>query len=167
MYHSFDRFLQSGIKEYYERSARSNKTRFAALLILSGEAVPMAVDAMKGLLTPGRLAAGALGVMALRIGLRWVLGGPIGMVLTGLTAASMVAYYFNHELEIWDEVRRCRRVLEKTRQDYQSIQERFAAGRFSEDERDLMIDGLQQRFLRSIDMPQGSDRSDPSTEKEG
>lgn len=153
MYESFDRFLQAGIKEHYERSGSENKTRFVSLVIVSGEVVPMAVDALKGLLTPGRMAAGALGALALRVGLRWAFSGPVGMVLTGLSVASLVHYYFTHQKEIWEEVEHSRRVVRSTRERYDGIQAAFADGRYGEEERTLMLDGLMQRFLRELDEP--------------
>jgi len=153
MHESFAVFLQTAIRQYYERSGTKNRTRLVALLILSGEAVPMALDALRGALTPSRLAAGALGAVALRAGLRWVFAGPLGMLLTGVTVASLVAYYFTHQAEIHDEVVHTRRSVNKVEQDFHSIQQRFAAGRFTAEERDLMIEGLLQRFLRDLDNP--------------
>ena len=153
MYESFETFLQTGVKQYYERSGREQRTRFVALLIISGEALPLAADAARQLLTPGRLAAGAVGALAVRVALRWALGGPLGLVLTGMTVASLIAYYFSHQDEIRDAVQRSRRVLERTRSEYLRVQDRFAQGGYDENERNLMIDGLLQRFLREIDTP--------------
>ncbi len=153
MYESFESFLRSGVKQYYERSGREQRTRFVALLITSGEALPLAADAARQLLTPGRLAASALGALALRVALRWAVGGPLGLVLTGMTVASLVAYYFSHQDEIRDAVERSRSVLERTRSEYWRIQDRFAEGTYDVNERNLMIDGLLQRFLREIDAP--------------
>lgn len=157
MYESFEGFLQAAIRQYYERSGAKNRTRLVALLILSGEAVPMAVDALKGAMTPGRLAVGAVGALALRAGLRWVFAGPLGLLVTGVTVTSLIAYYFTHQSEIAAEVGHTRRTVEQVSRDYHSLQERFAAGRFNADERNLMIDGLLQRFLRNLDNPQAAD----------
>ncbi len=153
MYESFERFLQTAVREYARRPSREHRTRLAALLIVSGEALPVAVDTLKGMVTPGRLAAGAVGALALRVGLRWALGGPLGLVFSGLTLASLLAYYFTHQKEIWAEVARCRSLIEGSRAEYWTLQDRFASGRYDAKERDLMIDGLLQRFLRDIDKP--------------
>ena len=94
VYSDFDEFLKSAIHEYYERGGgKSNKANFIALLIASGEVTSLAVDSFKKGKGAKRLAVGAAGVIALRIGLKYALSGPLGILLAGATAASLITYF--------------------------------------------------------------------------
>jgi hypothetical protein len=150
MHESFDRFLQTAIKDYYERSGAERRGNFVALVIASGEVVPMAAEAVKK--SPARnLAAGAVGALALRAGLKWALGGPLGMVVGGLTVASMLAVLRAQQKGVGAKVKAYREVIRLAHSEYDKVQDAHADGKYDDDERGLLIDGLMQRLMRDLD----------------
>src|SRR5579862_9050584 len=90
-YDTFDEYLRLAIKEFYDRGWKNRRANFLALLIASGQTMQMAKQAVTGEKGLRNMAAGAVGVVALRFALRWALGGPLGILLTAATAASLVA----------------------------------------------------------------------------
>ena len=93
IYTDFDAFLKRAIHEYYKTSGKKHKGNFIALLIASGEGPSLALDSIKSGSGTKKLALGAAGLLALRVGLRYALSGPLGIILAGATAASLVAYF--------------------------------------------------------------------------
>src|SRR5271170_3060147 len=91
-YDTFDDYLRLSIKEYYERGWKTRRANFIALIIASGQTVAMAKDAVSGEKGLKNVAMGAVGVVAVRLALRWALGGPLGILLTAATGASLVAF---------------------------------------------------------------------------
>ena len=61
--------------------------------IASGQMLSLAKDQVTGDDAVKKMAIGAGALVALRLGLRFALGGPLGILLTGLSAASLVAYF--------------------------------------------------------------------------
>ena len=150
MYESFDQFLQNAIKEYYERSGSKHRGRLVALLIASGEIAPMAAQAFKQ--APAKnFAAGAAAAVALRVGLRFALSGPVAILVSGLTLASLLAYLVGHQRTVMALLRDFREAIDEVRSDYDRIQDKHAAGGYDDDERQLMIDGLTMRLLNDLD----------------
>ena len=161
MYESFDRFLQDAIREYYERSGRRQRGDFVALLVASGEIAPVAADAVRK--APAKhLAAGAAAAIALRIGLRFALSGPLAVLVGGLTVASLLAYLYRHQGSVLSRVRLFREAILEVHVEYDRIQDVHADGGYTDDERALMIDGLTQRLMRELD-----DRSRRADEESG
>ena len=148
---TFDDFLKASIKDYYERAWKTHKGNFIALLIASGQMTSLAVASVS---TGGglqRVAVGAALLVALRIGLRFALGGPLGIILTGISAASLVAFFLKNQKDISAKVPRHREVIEETRKKFDEIQTGYRANRYEARERNLMVDGLQKRFLVECD----------------
>src|SRR5678810_118165 len=105
IYSSFDAFLKQGIKEYYDRGWTTRRGNFIALLIASGQtAFALAKDSVVDGTGTKRVAIGAAAVLALRIGLRYAVGGPLGLVLTVAAGASMVAYFIRNQKDIVKKV---------------------------------------------------------------
>ncbi|MFY0536615.1 hypothetical protein [Nannocystis pusilla] len=98
VYESFDAFMQQVIKDTYERGAK--RPEFVALVLASGELLPMAWGKMKksGI---RELAVGVGGVVALRYGLAYIVSGPIGVALTGFTVAAMVSFFWQNQKKSW------------------------------------------------------------------
>ena len=98
-----------------------------------------------------KVAIGAATVLALRIGLRYALGGPLGLVLTVAASASLVSYFFRHQKDIVRKVSLYKKVIQETRGRYDELQAGWRDGRYDATERNLMIDGLMKRFVQQID----------------
>ena len=105
IYADFDAFLKVALKEYYDRGWTSRRGNFIALLIASGQtALSMAKDSIVDGTGTKKVAIGAALVLALRIGLKYALGGPLGAVLTIAAGASMVSYFIRNQKDIVKKV---------------------------------------------------------------
>ncbi len=151
IYVEFDAFLKEAIHEYYNRTGKLEKGNFIALIIASGEVASLALDSVKSGEGMKKVAIGAAGIIALRFGLRYALGGPLGIVLAGATLASMVAYFVRNRDEIKDRIVRNRGLVAELREEYEKLQEDHRDGRFDDNQRNLMVDGLMKRFLTDLD----------------
>ncbi len=152
MYEDFDNFLKIGIKEYYDRGWKSRKGNFIALLIASGQtSFALAKDSVIDGSGTKRVAFGAAAVLALRVGLRYALGGPLGLVLTLAAGASMVSYFFRNQKDIIKKVGLYKSLIAESQERYEDTQRGWRDSRHSETERNLMIDGLMKRFLSQVD----------------
>lgn len=151
VYDDYDSFLKQGIREYYARGWKQRKGNFIALVIASGQIVSMATDSVKdgsGLKKAGIAAAG---VVALRFGLRYFLGGPVGLLLSAAAVASAVAYLARNQKEITAKVAPYKQLVTETRTKFEEIQGGYRAGRYDGAGRNLMVDGLMRRFLEQVD----------------
>jgi hypothetical protein len=151
VYVNFNEFLKKAIHDYYKISGKKRKGNFIALLMVSGEMMSLAVDSFKSGTGARKLAIGAAGVLALRLGLRYALSGPLGIIFAGVTVASLVAYFVRNRSEIATRITRNRQLVGELRQSYDKTQSDFRDRRFSEDQRNLMLDGLMKRFLSDLD----------------
>jgi hypothetical protein len=151
LYDSFDRFLQTAIKEYYDRGWKTRRLNFIALLMASGETVSMAMNSLKDVSTLKKLALGVGGAIALRAGLRFALGGPLAAVATGLAVASLVAFYVKNQKAIGERVKLYKGHIAEARRSYDDIQLACRRGDSTVEQRNLMIDGLLKRFLAQLD----------------
>ena len=152
IYRDFDNFLKVAIKEYYDRGWRTRKGNFIALLIASGStSFALAKDSVVDGSGTKRVAIGAAAVLALRVGLRYALGGPLGMVLTVAASASLISYFFRNQKDILRRVGVYKTVIKDTDARYDEIQSGWRDGRYDATDRNLMVDGLMKRFVAEID----------------
>ena len=152
IYADFDSFLKQAIKEYYDRGWTTRRGNFIALLIASGQtAFALAKDSVVDGTGTKKVAIGAALVLALRIGLRYAIGGPLGMVLTVAAGASMVSYFIRNQKDIVRKVGTYKGTITETQARYEELQSGWRDGRFDATERNLMIDGLMKRFLQQCD----------------
>lgn len=152
IYNDFDSFLKMGIREYYDRGWSKRKGNFIALLIASGStSASMARDSVVEGTGTRKVAIGAAAVLALRVGLRYALGGPLGLVLSVAAGASMVSYFFRNQKDIIRKVGVYKDVIKDNRERYQRVQSDWRDGKHDPTERNLMIDGLMKRFIEQID----------------
>ncbi len=152
IYRDFDNFLKVAIREYYDRGWTARKGNFIALLMASGQtAFALAKDSVVDGSGTKKVAIGAATVLALRIGLRYALGGPLGLVLTVASGAALVSYFFRNQKDIVKRVGKYRKVIAETQQRYEELQGGWRDGRYDATERNLMIDGLMKRFVQQID----------------
>ncbi len=152
IYADFDSFLKQGIKEYYDRGWTTRRGNFIALLIASGQtAFALAKDSVIDGTGTKKVAIGAAAMLALRIGLRYAVGGPLGLVLTVAAGASMVAYFIRNQKDILRKVSRYKVVIADVSTKYQETQDGWRDGKYGVADRNLMIDGLMKRFTAEVD----------------
>ena len=150
-YDTFEDYLKLAVKEYYDRGWKNRRGNFIALVVASGQATSMAKDAVSGEKGLRNVAAGAIGVVAVRLALRWALGGPLGILLTAATGASLVAYFVRNQKEISSKITRFRERITDERAKFEEIQAGYRANRYDARERNLMVDGQLKRFLADLD----------------
>jgi hypothetical protein len=150
-YDTFDDYLKLAIKEYYDRGWKSRRSNFIALVIASGQMAAVAKDAVSGQKGLRNVAVGAAGAVALRFALRWALGGPLGILLTAATAASLVAYFVKNQKDISQKIGRFRERIAEEKKKFEEIQSGYRANRYDARERNLMVDGQLKRFLADLD----------------
>jgi hypothetical protein len=152
MYREFDDFLKVAIREYYDRGWTSRKGNFIALLIASGQtAFALAKDSVVDGTGTRKVAIGAAAIVALRVGLRYAIGGPLGLVLTVAASASLVSYFFRNQKDIIRKVSLYRVSIKDAHGRYDELQAGWRDGRYDQTERNLMIDGLMKRFVQEVD----------------
>jgi hypothetical protein len=152
IYADWDAFLKLAMREYYDRGFTSRKGNFIALLMASGQtAFAMAKDSVVDGTGTKKLAIGAALALALRIGLKYALGGPLGLVLTVAAGASMISYFLRNQKDIVRKVGTYKTLIADTRKRFEDIQDGWRAGRYDATERNLMVDGLMKRFLTQCD----------------
>jgi hypothetical protein len=151
VFDDFDAFMKQAIRDYYERSWKSRRGHFVALIIASGQAMAMAADSIKDGSGIKKAALGAAGVVALRIGLRYALSGPLGIILTGAALLSLTGYVVKNQKEIRERVGAYKTLIGETRARFEEAQGGYRAGRYDAASRNLMVDGLLKRFLDDID----------------
>ncbi len=154
IYRDFDSFLKVAIREYYDRGWKSRRGNFIALLIAAGQtSMAMAKDSMVQGAGTRNMAIGAATVVALRVGLRYALGGPLGLVLTVAASASLVSYFIRNQRDIIKKVGIYKKLIGDARERYEELHDGWRDGRYDDVDRNLMIDGLLKRFLQQLDEP--------------
>src|SRR5215468_1378649 len=152
IYADWDEFLKTAIKEYYDRGFTARKGNFIALLMASGQtALAMAKDSVVDGTGTKKLAIGAALVLALRIGLRYAIGGPLGLVLTVAAGASMVSYFIKNQKDIIKKVSAYKAIIADHEKRYGEVQAGWRDGKYQVTDRNLMIDGLMKQFIAQID----------------
>lgn len=150
-YDTYDGFLKTAIKKYWDQGA--DRVNFIALLLASREAWSVAWEGVRSPGTGKKLLTGAAGAAAVVVILRALLGGPIGLILTGASIASLGALYARNHRRIWAQQERYKTLINQYRIKHQQVRTKFVEGGLDADERDLMVDGLLRRFLEELDVP--------------
>jgi len=152
LYTAWDAFLKQAIREYYDRSWVTRKGNFIALLIASGQtSLALAKDSMIDGSGTKKVAIGAGLLLALRIGLRYAIGGPLGLVLGVAAGASMVSYFIKNQKDIVKKVGSYRTVIAEHAKRYDEVQAGWRDGKYQVTDRNLMIDGLMKQFITQVD----------------
>jgi len=142
VFDDYDAFLKQAIRDYYDRGWK---------IIASGQVMSMAADSIRDGSGLKKAAFGAAGVVALRLGLRYALSGPLGIILTGAAAVSLVGYLVKNQKQITSKVGTYRTLIADTRARFEEAQGGYRAGRYDAASRNLMVDGLLKRFLEEVD----------------
>jgi hypothetical protein len=152
LYTTWDAFLKQAIREYYDRSWTTRKGNFIALLIASGQtSLALAKDSVIDGSGTKKVAIGAGLLLALRIGLRYALGGPLGLVLSVAAGASMVSYFIRNQKDIIKRVGSYKSVIAEQEKRYADVQAGWRDGKYQIPDRNLMIDGLMKQFILQVD----------------
>lgn len=152
LYADFDAFLKQAIREYYDRGWTTRKGNFIALLIASGStSLALAKDSVVDGSGTKKVAIGAGLAIALRVGLRYALGGPLGLVLTVAAGASMVAYFVRNQKDIVKKVEVYKTAIADHHKRYEEVQAGWRDGKYQITDRNLMIDGLMKQFITQVD----------------
>lgn len=152
IYGAYDAFLKQAIREYYDRGWTTRRGNFIALLIASGTtSVALAKDSVVSGQGAKRVAIGAGLVVALRIGLRFAIGGPLGLVLTVASGAAMISYFVRNQKDIIKKVSAYKVVIADTDKRYTEIQTGWRDGKYQVTDRNLMIDGLMKQLITQVD----------------
>lgn len=164
---TYDDFLKIAIRKYWEQG--DDRANFIALLLASREAWEVAWEGVRKPGTGKKLLTGAAGAAAVVVLLRALLGGPIGLLLTGASVASLGALYARNHKRIWAQQDRYKQLIGQYRVKHQQVRTKFVDGTIDEDERDLMLDGLLRRFLEELDVAPdlGQTESDADAGDEG
>jgi hypothetical protein len=152
LYASWDAFLKQAIREYYDRSWTNRKGNFIALLIASGQtSLALAKDSVVDGSGTKKIAIGAGLLLALRIGLKYALGGPLGLVLSVAAGASMVSYFIRNQKDIIKKVGSYKTVIAEHEKRYDEVQAGWRDGKYQITDRNLMVDGLMKQFITQVD----------------
>ena len=152
LYTTWDAFLKQAIREYYDRSWTNRKGNFIALLIASGQtSLALAKDSVVDGSGTKKVAIGAGLLLALRIGLRYALGGPLGLVLGVAAGASMISYFVRNQKDIIKKVGAYKAIIAENEKRYDEVQAGWRDGKYQVTDRNLMIDGLMKQFITQVD----------------
>ncbi|MDB4960592.1 MAG: hypothetical protein JWP01_591 [Myxococcales bacterium] len=152
LYTSFDAFLKQAIREYYDRGWTTRRGNFIALLIASGTtSFAMAKDSIVDGSGTKKVAIGAGLMLALRIGLKYAIGGPLGLVLSVAAGASMVSYFVRNQKDIVKKVGVYKTLIADQHRRYDEVQAGWRDGKYQVIDRNLMIDGLMKQFITQVD----------------
>jgi hypothetical protein len=148
-YESYEGFLKAVVARFWE-AERDSRVDALALLLASREAWEVALDKATAQASLKNLLAGAAGATAITFLLRGVLGGPLGLILTGASVASLGTLYAKNQERIRERARAYRRLVTQYRSDFETIREDYLAGRVRRQQRDLMVEGLFARLLAQL-----------------
>ena len=133
-------------------------------MIASGELLPMAWGRIRKSGVK-ELAMGAAGVVALRVGLKYLLGGPLGMILSGFTAATLISFFWSNQKEVMRRVKPYKQVIKDAQEKFEDVQARYRDGRYDAGERALLIEGLLRRVLGEVEAPLPSEEPAQDADK--
>ncbi len=152
LYNGYEAFLKQAIREYYDRGWTTRRGNFIALLIASGTtSFALAKDSVVDGSGTKKVALGAGLLIALRIGLKYAIGGPLGLVLSVAAGASMVSYFVRNQRDIIKKVGLYKTVIADSAKKYDEVQTGWRDGKYQISDRNLMIDGLMKQFITTVD----------------
>ncbi|MBI2897847.1 MAG: hypothetical protein HYY06_30090 [Deltaproteobacteria bacterium] len=151
VYESYDKFLQAALARYYEKGGKGRRVNFLALLLASGETWKVALQRVKSISLTSKVVGGVASAVAIRMLLRYALAGPLGIVITAASAASLVSLYLKNQDAISAKVKGYREHIHDYEGKFEKIRGDWVDGKISDDQRDLMLDGLLQRFLADLE----------------
>ncbi|MBC7172838.1 MAG: hypothetical protein H5U40_10440 [Polyangiaceae bacterium] len=149
---TFESFLRAAIHRYWENPGRDRMT-FLALLFATRESLPVALDRLTRPEAQKKALFTSAGAVAATVVLRTLLGGPVGLLLTAGSIAGLAQLYVQRAPEIKERSTGIRRVIGGYRAEVEAALDSGRAGALSEDQLDLVLEGLLGRFLLAIGEP--------------
>ncbi len=146
----FDDFLRTSIQRYWQRKG-SSKVTFLALMFATRHAWPVAAREGFSAESGKKMLTGAAGLTAAAVLIRTFLGGPLGLLLAGASAVSLVAVYGKNQEAIWKRVMRYRGLIDEYEPKFEALRAQYDSGDIDRSQRDLMMEGLMGRFLDQLD----------------
>lgn len=163
---SFEDFLRTALAHYFRRRGASKLLQLALLFAAKeawGVALGHAIDPETG----KRVLKGVGGAAAVGLLLRIVLGGPLGMLLAGVSVASLGAVYVKEGAQLGDEVVRVRGVVHEFRGRYAEVDDQARGAGLDRDTRELMMEGLLFRFLVALEQSEHVASNGPDEPEQG
>lgn len=147
---SYEAFLETALRRYWE-SAGSSRVNFLALLLETPEARKVAWDdaTKDGLRKP--MLAGAASVATVATLLRVLASGPLGMLFTGVSIATLLAVYGREQSSIRRKAVAVRGLVDRYRSEFDGLDRERSARPVRDAQWNTMMDGLVQRFLVELD----------------
>ncbi len=150
-YDDYDGFLKQAVRESYDRSWKTHRGNFLALVVASGQVVSMAADSVRDGTGLKKAALGAGSVVALRFGLRYFFAGPVGILLSAALIASAAGYLIKNQKDVTAKLPAMKAIIGDMRGRFDEIQVGYRAGRYPAADRNLMVEGLLKRFADQVD----------------
>lgn len=149
-FEDFDDFLRASIQRYWARKG-SSKVTFLGLMFATRHAWPIAAREGFSAESGKKVLTGAAGLTAAAVLIRAFLGGPLGLLLAGASAVSLIAVYGRNQEAIWTRAMRYRGLIDEYEPKFEAIQAQHRSGEIDRSQRDLMLEGLMGRFLDQLD----------------
>ncbi len=162
-YRTYAGFLQATIRRYHQQGGKQSS--FLALLLATKEAWKVAWDEVATVDTGKKVLTGAAGVAVITVLLRVVLGGPLGLLLTGASIASLVALFVKNNESILSRAEHYRGIVARFEPQFEELRDAYVAGTSNESQHQLMVDGLMGRFIEEVDAYKPA-KAAPDDEKE-
>ncbi len=149
-YETYNDFLAASVQRYWKRKG-SSKVTFLALMFATRHAWPVAVKEGLSLESGKKALTGAAGLAAAAVLIRAFVGGPIGLLLAGASAVSLIAVYGKNQEAIWKKVFRFRGLMEDYEPKFEALSKQHESGAINDEQKQLMVEGLMGRFLDQLD----------------
>lgn len=152
MYDTVDELLKSILRDYYEKQGNTSigKLNFLILLFASGEFIPTIQDKLKDISIEKKLLSSAAAIVFFRFILKKIFSGPLSIILSTTAIASLVMVFINNYSKIISNIESYKEKIDKLKNDYDDIQQKYHEGKYSLEERNLIIEGLKTRFLMEL-----------------
>lgn len=147
---SYEAFLEAALRRYWESSG-SSRVNFLALLLETPEARRVAWDdaTKDGFGKP--VLAGAASVATLATLLRVLASGPLGLLLTGVSVATLLAVYGREQSSVRRKAVAARHLVTRYRSEFDGLVRERGSRPMRDAQWNTMMDGLVQRFLVELD----------------
>jgi hypothetical protein len=146
---SFEDFLRAAIHRYWESPGRDRLT-FLSLLFATRESLPVALERFTRPESQRTALLTSAGAVAATVLLRTLLGGPIGLLLTAGSIAGLAQLYVRRAPDVKDRSTRIRRLIGGYRREVEGALDSGKRGSLSDDQLDLVLEGLLGRFLDEV-----------------
>jgi hypothetical protein len=158
---TYEDFLRASIKRYWEAPGSSKRT-FLALLLATEEAWSVAWDETRKFGFAKPVLAAAASLATITVLLRFLASGPLGFLVTGVSAGSLVALYATEQDAIRERAESVKRVVGVYRAELDGLLDERKGRHIRDAQWELMMEGLMGRFLEELhDAPDA--RFDPAS----